>query len=121
MAKRCDNMTGMRFCRSASHRRARCYLTQPGRAPPCAAIFILPMSPISPIRPMKSYPTQFLLTLTQTITVERGHSLICLADRTTADYEFTKLKDRLDDRLIKAAIRKDKPGLGSTYTLRYFT
>jgi hypothetical protein len=70
---------------------------------------------------MKTHATQFLLTLTQTITVERGHSLICIPDRTTADYELTKLKDQLGDRLIKAAIRKDKPGPRSTYTLRYFT
>jgi hypothetical protein len=70
---------------------------------------------------MKTHVTQCLLTLTQTITVERGHSLICIPDRTTADYELTKLKDQLGDRLIKAAIRKDKPGRGSTYTLRYFT
>jgi hypothetical protein len=70
---------------------------------------------------MQHNATQFLLTLTQTITVERGHSLICIPDRTTADYELTKLKDQLGDRLIKAAIRKDKPGPRSTYTLRYFT
>jgi hypothetical protein len=70
---------------------------------------------------MKTHATQFLLTLTQTITVERGHSLVCIPDRTSADYDLTKLRDKLGDRLIKAAIRKDKPGPGSTYTLRYFT
>jgi hypothetical protein len=70
---------------------------------------------------MQHTASQFLLTLTQTITVERGHSLVCIPDRTTADYELTKLKDQLGPRLIKAAIRKDKPGRGSTYTLRYFT
>jgi hypothetical protein len=67
------------------------------------------------------HPTQFLLRLTQTITVERGHSLICIPDRTTADYELSKLRDKLGANLIKAAIRKDKPGPRSTYTLRYFT
>jgi hypothetical protein len=70
---------------------------------------------------MQRNATQFLLKLTQTITVERGHSLVCIPDRTTADYELSKLRDELGSRLIKAAIRKDKPGKGSTYTLRYFT
>jgi hypothetical protein len=70
---------------------------------------------------MKYHPTQFLLRLTQTITVERGDSLVCIPDRTTADHELFKLKHKLGLRPIKSAIRKDKPGPGSTYTLRYFT
>jgi hypothetical protein len=70
---------------------------------------------------MKMQTTQFLLHLTQTITVERAHSLVCIPDRTTADYELSKMRDQLGPRLIKAVIRKDKPGSGSTYTLRYFT
>ena len=65
--------------------------------------------------------SQFLLKLSQTITVERGHSLICIPDRTSADYELSKMKHKLGSSLIKAAIRKDKPGPGSTYILRYFT
>jgi len=64
---------------------------------------------------------QFLLPLTQTVTTEQAHSLVCLPDRTTADYELSKLKTEFGPRLIKAAIRKDRPGKGSTYTLRYFT
>ena len=35
---------------------------------------------------------QSLLRLTQTITVERGHSLISIPDGTTADYELYQLK-----------------------------
>jgi hypothetical protein len=69
----------------------------------------------------KHHATQFLLRLDQTITVERGHSLICIPDRTTADYELSKLRSKHGASLIKAVIRKDKPGPRSTYTLRYFT
>jgi hypothetical protein len=65
--------------------------------------------------------SQFLLCLTRTITMERGHSLICFPDRTTADYKLYQLKNRLGPRLVKAVIRKDKPSPGSNYTLRYFT
>src|SRR3974390_1701142 len=50
---------------------------------------------------MKTYATQFLLKLNQTITVERGHSLICIPDRTTADYELSKLRDKLGANFIK--------------------
>ena len=32
-----------------------------------------------------------------------------------------QFQNELDPRLIKAAFRKDRPGKGSTYTLRYFT
>ena len=67
------------------------------------------------------HPTQFLLSLTQTVTTERGHSLICIPDRTTAEYELFQLQNKLGSRLIKSVIRKDRPGKGSTYTLRYFT
>ena len=70
---------------------------------------------------MKDCDSQLLLRLTQTVTTERGHSLVCIPDRTTADYELFKLKNRYGARLIRATIRKDRPGKGSTYTLRYFT
>jgi hypothetical protein len=70
---------------------------------------------------MKYHATQLLFPLTQAVTTQRGHSLVCIPDRTTADYELSKLRDQLGARLIKAAIRKDKPGKNSTYTLRYFT
>jgi hypothetical protein len=70
---------------------------------------------------MKHSASQLLLRLTQTGTTERGHSLVCIPDRTTADYELSKLKNEYGARLIKETIRKDRPGKGSTYTLRYFT
>jgi hypothetical protein len=70
---------------------------------------------------MKTNASQFLLRLTQTITVERGLSLVCIPDRTTADYERSRLRTKHGANLIKTAIRKDKPGPRSTYTLRYFT
>ena len=63
---------------------------------------------------------QGLLPLTQTVIAERGHSLVCLPDRDTAESELVKLRREYRKRLVRAAIRKDKPGK-STYTLRYFT
>jgi hypothetical protein len=64
---------------------------------------------------------QCLLPLTQTIVSERGHSLVCIPDRTTAESELEKLKREFSDSLIRAAIRKTKPGKRGTYTVRYFT
>ncbi len=70
---------------------------------------------------MKYHASQFLLPLTQAVTTDRGHSLICIPDRDTAECELTRLRAEYGARLIKSVIRKDKPGRGSTYTLRYFT
>ena len=67
------------------------------------------------------HPTQFLLSLNQTVTTDRGHSLVCIPDRSTAEYELEKLRTEYGARLITATIRKDRPGKRSTYTLRYFT
>ena len=39
----------------------------------------------------------------------------------SAECELNKLKAEYGARLVKAAIRKDKPGPRGTYTLRYFT
>jgi hypothetical protein len=64
---------------------------------------------------------QGLLPLTQTIVTERGHSLVCIPDRDTAESELAKLRREYRKRLVRATIRKDKPGKSSTYTLRYFT
>jgi hypothetical protein len=64
---------------------------------------------------------QSLLPLTQTTVTERGHSLVCIPDRDAAESELAKLRREYRKRLIRAAIRKDKPGKSSTYTLRYFT
>jgi hypothetical protein len=66
-------------------------------------------------------PTQFLLSLTQTVTTDRGHSLVCIPDRSTAEYELEKLRTEYGKRLIRATIRKDRPSKRSTYTVRYFT
>ena len=64
---------------------------------------------------------QGLLPLAQTVVSERGHSLVCIPDRTTAECELQKLRRQYRKRLVRAAIRKDRPGKSSTYTLRYFT
>ena len=79
---------------------------------------------------MKYHAAQFLLPLAQAIPVERAHSLVCLPDRATAEDQLAQIKREYGPRLIKAAIRKDRPpsrrgtptaqGRG-TYTLRYFT
>ena len=70
---------------------------------------------------MKYSPSQFLLPLLQAVSTERGHSLVCIPDRDSAECELTRLKAEYGPRIIKATIRKDKPGPNSTYTLRYFT
>ena len=69
---------------------------------------------------MKS-PVQLLFPLVQTVTTDRGHSLVCIPDRTAAEDELRKLRAEYRDRLTRATIRKDRPGNRSTYTLRYFT
>src|SRR5215204_4891548 len=66
---------------------------------------------------------QFLLRLTQTVTTESGVSLICIPDRDRAECELTRLKHQHGPNLLKAVIRKDRPGRSGTcktYTLRYF-
>ena len=76
---------------------------------------------------MQHSASQFLLPLVQPITTDRGHSLVCIPDRMSAECELTRLKAEYGPRLIKATIRKDKPAKQargartSTYTLRYFT
>ncbi len=69
---------------------------------------------------MQHHASQFLLKLTQTVTVERGISLVCIPDRDSAECELTRLRHKFGANLMKATIRKDKPGKSSTYTLRYF-
>ncbi len=69
---------------------------------------------------MQHHASQFLLKLTQTVTVERGISLVCIPDRDSAECELTRLRAKFGANLMKATIRKDKPGPRSTYTLRYF-
>jgi hypothetical protein len=66
-------------------------------------------------------PNQLLLPLVQTVTTERAHSLVCIPDRTSAEDELRKLHAEYRARLLRATIRKDRPGKRSTYTLRYFT
>ena len=66
---------------------------------------------------------QFLLRHTQTVTTERGISLVCIPDRDSAECELTRLKHEHGPNLLKATIRKDRPGrsgTSKTYTLRYF-
>ena len=68
--------------------------------------------------------TQLYFPLVQPVTTERGHSLVCIPDRTTAECELTALRREYGERLIKAVIRKDRSrhaGNRPTYTLRYFT
>jgi hypothetical protein len=69
-----------------------------------------------------NHPTQRLLSLTHTVTTERSISLVCIPDRDSAECALTELKHEHGPRLLKAVIRKDRPGrAGSsrTYTLRY--
>jgi hypothetical protein len=75
---------------------------------------------------LNNHPTQFLLRLTHTVTLERSVSLVCIPDRDSAECELTQLKHQHGPRLLKAAIRKDKrparatgSGTSRTYTLRY--
>jgi hypothetical protein len=71
---------------------------------------------------LHNHPTQFLLRLTHTVTIERSVSLICIPDRDSAECELTKLKNQHGPRLLKSVIRKDRPGrsgTSKTYTLRY--
>jgi len=71
---------------------------------------------------LHNHPTQFLLRLTHTVTIERSVSLICIPDRDSAECELTKLKHQHGPRLLKSVIRKDRPGrsgTSKTYTLRY--
>jgi hypothetical protein len=71
---------------------------------------------------MNNNPTQFLFRLTHTVTFERSTSLICIPDRDSAECELTQLRHKHGADLLKAVIRKDRPGKSgssSTYTLRY--
>jgi hypothetical protein len=67
-------------------------------------------------------PDQLLFRLSHNVTFERSVSLICIPDRDSAECELTQLKHQHGPRLLKAVIRKDRPGrsgTGQTYTLRY--
>jgi hypothetical protein len=66
-------------------------------------------------------PTQILLALTHAVVSERSCSLVCIPDRSTAEYELEKLKRRFGKQLIKAKIRKNHPGPTSTYVINYST
>jgi hypothetical protein len=70
---------------------------------------------------MKKNTDQRTFDLTQDITVARAHSLCCIPDRFAAENELTHLQAEYGPRLLKFAIRKDRKGKDSTYTLRYFT
>jgi hypothetical protein len=66
--------------------------------------------------------TQRFFPLTHLVTFERSVSLVCIPDRDSADCELTQLRHRYGADLLKAVIRKDKPGksgTSKTYTLRY--
>jgi hypothetical protein len=66
--------------------------------------------------------SQLFFGLTHTVTIERSISLVCIPDRDSADCELTQLRSKYGADLLKAVIRKDRPGksgTSSTYTLRY--
>jgi hypothetical protein len=66
--------------------------------------------------------SQLLISLTHIVTVDRAISLVCIPDRDSAECELTRLKHQHGPRLLKAVIRKDRPGRSGTsrtYTLRY--
>ena len=69
---------------------------------------------------MKYHAAQLLLPLTQTVTTERGISLVCIPDRFAAENDLSRLQAKHGPNLLKATIRKDRPGKHATYTLRYF-
>jgi hypothetical protein len=65
---------------------------------------------------------QLCFPLTHTVVYERSTSLICLPDRDTAECERTRLRAQHGPNLLRADIRKDRPGrsgTSKTYTLRY--
>jgi len=69
---------------------------------------------------------QLFLPLTHIVVTERKHSLVCIPDRTSAEYELGKLRRKYREQFISATIRKDRPSKrsrskASTYTLRYLT
>ena len=71
---------------------------------------------------LDNHPTQFLLRLSHTVVYERSTSLICIPDRDTAECERTRLQAQYGPNLLRADIRKDRPGRSGTsrtYTLRY--
>ena len=71
---------------------------------------------------LNDHPTQFLLRLTHTVTTERSVSLVCIPDRDSAECERTRLRAEHGSNLLRADIRKDRPGrsgTSKTYTLRY--
>ena len=71
---------------------------------------------------LNDHPTQFLLRLTHTVIFEHSTSLICIPDRDTAECERTRLQSKHGPNLLRADIRKDRPGrsgTSKTYTLRY--
>ena len=71
---------------------------------------------------LHNHPTQFLLRLSHTVVYERSTSLIYIPDRDTAECERTRLQTKYGSNLLRADIRKDRPGRSGpsrTYTLRY--
>jgi hypothetical protein len=68
------------------------------------------------------HTTQTLFRLAHTATIERSVSLVCIPDRDTAECERTRLQAQHGPNLLRADIRKDRPGRSGTsrtYTLRY--
>jgi hypothetical protein len=66
--------------------------------------------------------SQLLIPLSHLVTYERSVSLVCIPDRDTAECELTQLRHKHGANLLKAIIRKDRPGRSGTsrtYTLRY--
>jgi len=65
---------------------------------------------------------QLLIRLTHIVTIERSVSLVCIPDRDSAECERTRLRANHGPNLLRADIRKDRPGrsgTSKTYTLLY--
>ena len=65
---------------------------------------------------------QLFISLTHIVTIERSISLVCIPDRDSAECERTRLRAQHGPNLLRADIRKDRPGRSGTsrtYTLRY--
>ncbi len=66
--------------------------------------------------------SQILFLLSHLVTYERSISLVCIPDRDSAECELSQLRNKYGADLLKAVIRKDRPGRSGTsrtYTLRY--
>ncbi len=73
----------------------------------------------NPITDLTPRWRQCLLQLTRTVVFEDRCRLVCIPDRTTAEYEKDKLRRQYGTALIAAKISKNGTGKTGTYTVAY--